>query len=52
MKKSEEKLKKIYNYLSSYIKNNGYPPSYREISDATDVKSTNSVKKYILIIFK
>ena len=47
MKKSEEKLKKIYNYLSSYIKNNGYPPSYREISDATDVKSTNSVKKYI-----
>lgn len=47
MKKSEEKLTKIYNYLNSYIKNNGYPPSYREISSATDVKSTNSVKKYI-----
>ena len=47
MKKTDEKLELVYNYIKKYQIENGYPPSYREISLATDIKSTNSVKDYV-----
>lgn len=47
MKKVEEKIKEITDYLNSYIKDYGYPPSYREIAKATGIKSTNTVKRYV-----
>ena len=35
--------KKIYAYIASCIKNQGYPPSVREIGDAVGLKSPSTV---------
>ncbi len=50
MKKSEQKLKEILEYLIDYTKENSYSPSYREIASAVGLKSTNSVKEYLDIL--
>lgn len=47
MRYSEERLNLVYNFIKTYLANKGFPPSYREISAATGIKSTNSVKDYI-----
>lgn len=47
MKKGDLKEAQIYEYIKNYTKENGFPPSYREISAGVDIKSTNSVKKYV-----
>lgn len=47
MKKGDLKEAQIYEYIKNYTKENGFPPSYREISVGVNIKSTNSVKKYV-----
>lgn len=47
MKKGDIKEAEIYEYIKSYTNENGFPPSYREISVGVNIKSTNSVKKYV-----
>lgn len=50
MKKSEQKINEILSYLEDFIFEHGYSPSYREISKAVNLKSTNSVKEYLDIL--
>ena len=50
MKKSEQKLIDILSFLEKYISSNGFSPSYREISEGVNLKSTNSVKEYLDIL--
>ena len=50
MKKSEQKLEEILKYLSEYTEQFGYAPSYREIANGVQLKSTNSVKNYLDIL--
>ena len=50
MKKSEQKINEIFEYLEDFIFEHGYSPSYREISKAVNLKSTNSVKEYLDIL--
>ncbi len=47
MKKSEQKMQDILTFIEEYTKNSGYPPTYREISANVNLKSINSVKKYL-----
>lgn len=47
MKKGDLKEAQIFEYIKNFSKTNGYSPSYREISAAVNIKSTNSVKKYV-----
>ena len=47
MKKCDEKQDDILKFLIDYLDNHPYPPSYREIAKGVDIKSTNSVKKYL-----
>lgn len=41
---------KIFLYIEEHIKNNGYPPSVREIMRATNLKSTSTVHKHVCIL--
>lgn len=47
MKKGDEKLNDIYNYLQQFISDNGFPPSIREIAAKFDIKSTSTVHYYL-----
>jgi len=47
MEKMSEKQKNIYNYIVSYIKENSYPPSVREIGQAAGLSSTSTVHGYL-----
>lgn len=47
MKQIEKKLSELLNFLKSYISNNGFPPSYREIGKSIGITSTNTIKYYI-----
>lgn len=47
MRKGEIKREEILNYIKDFIDKNGYPPSYREIAKGVNIKSTNSIKKYL-----
>lgn len=47
MKKGDLKEAQIFEYIKSFSIENGYAPSYREISAGVGIKSTNSVKKYV-----
>lgn len=47
MKKGDNRLTEIYNYLRDYVDNNGYPPTVREIADRFDIKSTSTVHYYL-----
>ena len=50
MKKSEQKIEQIFEFLNLYIDKHGFPPSYREISSGVGLKSINSVKEYLDIL--
>ena len=50
MKKGDLKQEQVYKFLLDFMDNHGYPPSYREIAFGTNIKSTNSVKKYLDIL--
>ena len=47
MKKGDLKEAQNFEFFKEFSKNNGYAPSYREISAGVNIKSTNSVKKYV-----
>ena len=47
MKKGDLKEAEIFDFIKNFSKTNGYSPSYREISAGVNIKSTNSVKKYV-----
>lgn len=47
MKKGDIKENEVFEYIKKFSKEYGYPPSYREICKAVNIKSTNSVKGYI-----
>lgn len=47
MKKGEEKLNSIYNFLQQFIDENGFPPSVREIAAKFNIKSTSTVHYYL-----
>lgn len=47
MKKGDNRLTEIFNYLRDYIDNNGYPPTVREIADEFNIKSTSTVHYYL-----
>ena len=50
MKKGDLKQEEILRFLIDFMDNNPYPPSYREIAKGVNIKSTNSVKKYLDIL--
>ena len=47
MKKIDEKIQKVYDFVESFIDNNGYPPSVREIQIRLNIKSTATVYDYL-----
>lgn len=47
MKKGDERLAEIYNYLQQFTAENGYPPSVREIGSHFDIRSTATVQYYL-----
>lgn len=47
MKNIDVKLKKVLDYLDSFIEDNGYPPSVREICKELSIKSTATVYYYL-----
>ncbi|MCH5151220.1 MAG: transcriptional repressor LexA [Clostridiales bacterium] len=47
MKKGDIRLQEIYNYLKSFIDDNGFPPSVREIGEKFSIKSTSTVHYYL-----
>lgn len=42
-----KKQKLVYDYITSYIENNGYAPTQKEIKDHFEFKSFGSVQRYI-----
>jgi repressor LexA len=47
MKKIDEKLQKVYDFVESFLDNYGYPPSVREIQTKLNIKSTATVYDYL-----
>ena len=47
MKKGDKRLAEIYNYIKSFIDDNGFPPSVREIGTTFAIKSTSTVHYYL-----
>ena len=47
MKKTEDKIKKIYEFVSDYSQTNNYPPSIREICAFMGFKSTSTAQYYL-----
>lgn len=47
MKKINDKLNEVYEYLKNYISENSFPPSVREISAALKINSTSTVFYYL-----
>ena len=50
MKKTEQRQKKILEFMKCEIATNGYPPTVREICKALDIKSTSTVHKDLSIL--
>jgi len=46
-KKSSEKQEQILNFVNNYIKENGYPPSIREICKGVGLSSTSTVHAHL-----
>ena len=49
-KELKEKVLKVYDFVSGYVENNGFPPSVREICASLQIKSTASVYTYLGIL--
>ena len=47
MAKLTAKQQQIYNYIVQFTSEHGYPPSVREICEATGIKSTSTVHAYL-----
>lgn len=52
MKKEKRRItgrkREVYDYLVSYITQNGYPPTYREIMQAVNLKSKSNIHIILL----
>lgn len=46
-KNGEESRKKIYDFIVSYVSENNYAPTVREIANGTGFKSTNTVYNHL-----
>ena len=44
---SQERQDQIFEIIQSYMKENGYPPSVRDIGDMANLKSSSTVHGYI-----
>lgn len=49
MKKLDNPQQAIYEYIQAYYKENGFPPSVREIGQAVGLRSTATVHTLSLI---
>ena len=47
MKKGDKRLEEIYSYIQSFIDENNYSPSVREIGERFGIKSTSTVHYYL-----
>ena len=47
MSKIDEKIKKVFEYTEKYVKENGFPPSVREICEKLNIKSTATAFSYV-----
>ncbi len=47
MKKIDEKLEIVYNFVEKFITDNGFPPSVREICEKLNIKSTATASSYL-----
>ena len=47
-----ETRKKIYDFIIAFITKNGYSPSIREICSGTNIKSTSTVYRQLLVLEK
>lgn len=47
MKKGDKRLQDIYNYIETFIEDNNFPPSVREIAEKFAIKSTSTVHYYL-----
>ena len=47
MKKVQEKINKVLEFTQDYIRDNGFPPSVREICSAVGIKSTATCHTYL-----
>ncbi|WP_304263657.1 transcriptional repressor LexA [Kallipyga massiliensis] len=52
MTKTEERRKKVFQYIADYLDENGYPPSYREIGSAVGIPSTSTVSADVHALIK
>ena len=43
----EQTVELVYNFLIDYIRNNGYPPSIRDICKGVGIKSTSTVHNHL-----
>jgi repressor LexA len=43
----DETVNKIYNYIVSYINQNGYPPAVRDICNGVGIKSTSTIHSHL-----
>ncbi len=43
-----ERQQQILNYIRQCIRNNGYPPSVREIGEAVGLRSSSTVHAYLV----
>lgn len=47
MKKGDKRLEEIYEYIKTFIDDNCFPPSVREIGEKFSIKSTSTVHYYL-----
>ena len=47
MKKIDEKISKVYDFIVEFTKENGFPPSIREICENLNIKSTATAYSYV-----
>ena len=47
MKKIDQKLNSVYNFIVEFVSQNGFPPAIREICEKLNIKSTASAYSYL-----
>jgi repressor LexA len=50
MENLTERQGEVLSCIKSFIKQNGYPPTYREICSIMNIGSTNAVHKHLMAI--
>lgn len=47
MKKSQQKINEVYDFIKEFTEENNYPPTVREIGQHIGIKSTATVYYYL-----